>query len=147
MRVVVFALFSIAIPRVSLADDASKNWPPAMPDDLPALRVRELKGFLDERGKTCVGCADKSDWIARVRETWKDPPKKEEQPKERGGEEEGGFEVKKEELLKKLGSKGIQFVGGDSMDLGKLEELVKAMDGIKQPKREKEEEEEERDEL
>ena len=42
-----------------------------------------------------------------------------------------GMDPKKASLLKKLQSKGLSFMGGESMDVNQLEQLVKAMDGVK----------------
>ena len=41
-----------------------------------------------------------------------------------------GMDPKKASLLKKLQSKGLSFMGGESMDVNQLEQLVKAMDGV-----------------
>ena len=42
-----------------------------------------------------------------------------------------GMDPKKASLLKKLQSKGLSFMGGESMDMNQLEQLVNAMDGVK----------------
>ena len=50
-----------------------------------------------------------------------------------GGKERdySGMDPKKASLLKKLQSKGLSFMGGESMDINQLEQLVNAMDGVK----------------
>ena len=113
------------------AAENEEAWSP-IPDDLAKKRVKELRQYLDERGAECRGCAEKSDWIEKVRETW-DYPKVIIQEEEGIAEDtERGYE-RKTELLNKLNSKGIKVMGTDKMDLDKLEELMKAMDGIKTP--------------
>ena len=143
--------------------DEEAPWPGVMPErrHLQKYRVRELKDFLDLRGASCNACAEKSDWINKVEETWNWPKVVEEvvsEASKRTGddltpEEElaedarmrkmmndlnnepdyAKMDPKRARLLKKLKSKGLSFMGGEGMEMDQLENLVKAMDGIKNP--------------
>jgi hypothetical protein len=42
-------------------------------EEVDGLKLKELRKMLDDRGVKCVGCAEKGDFLARVKETFNEP--------------------------------------------------------------------------
>lgn len=88
-----------------------------------AMRPRELRRFLDERGLACDGCAEKADLVAMC-EANKDAPQKARpsEPSEGGGEPKGEKNI--EDILASL--KGMPGMEGIKMFTVWQEALVEA---------------------
>jgi hypothetical protein len=109
----VFLLYLISISHKfalsSRAEDESTDLP-----DFAKMRVKELNALLEDRGVTCNGCAEKSDLVKRVKETYHLPIQSDSDKSESGrkaeqkktDDREPLTDEKLDEILKSLGGAG-----------------------------------------
>ncbi|GAX78722.1 hypothetical protein CEUSTIGMA_g6160.t1 [Chlamydomonas eustigma] len=111
----IVSLLSLSISSNVVLVSSSEDEQVVLPD-FSKMRVKELNAFLEERGVTCNGCAEKSDLIKRVEETFHLPIQSSSviddtaaasgDQNERTADREPLTDEKLDELLKGLGGAG-----------------------------------------
>mmetsp|Transcript_15915 Transcript_15915/g.54308 ORF Transcript_15915/g.54308 Transcript_15915/m.54308 type:complete len:184 (+) Transcript_15915:35-586(+) len=115
--------------------------------DFGSMRIKQLRAILDERGVECKACSEKADLVQRARETYHLPvreplytkegakvdpdidsnPEVQRLLREMRGEHAPDPDPAKEAVLQRLRKRGLNFAGGNSMDLEALTKLEESL--------------------
>jgi Ni,Fe-hydrogenase I small subunit len=115
------ARFFLLLGALALALVAAEP-APEVKEACAAKKVKELKAFLAQKGKSCHGCSEKGDFVSACQDAWDlpDAPPKAAPKEERSGE---GKEKSMEELLASL--KGMP--GMENIKIMRPEDMMKDM--------------------
>jgi len=106
--------------------------------DCQAMRTKQLRTFLAERGLKCEGCAEKQDFVAMCEEHKDTPPVAREEVPSAGAEKPPAGNDNIEDILASLkgmpGMEGLKVFGADDLKNLNAEQMARDMGG-KPPRR------------